>query len=63
MFFIVTEKKVDFTYYYLRALCYKQIGNFERARLDYMYFRYNLGSLSKTQNLQITTVYPTFCCL
>lgn len=29
------KKKVDMTYYYIRALCYKQLGQFDNARKDY----------------------------
>jgi len=29
------RRKVDMTYYYLRALCYKKLGQFEKAKSDY----------------------------
>lgn len=31
------RKKVDMTYYYIRALCYKQLGQYDLARKDYEY--------------------------
>lgn len=37
------KKKVDMTYYYLRALCFKKLGLFDRARTDYEYAILNLG--------------------
>jgi len=41
----IQKKKVDMTYYYIRALCYKQLGQFDNARKDYEYFIHYLGSL------------------
>jgi tetratricopeptide (TPR) repeat protein len=32
------RRKVDMTYYYLRALCYKKLEQYEKARADYEYF-------------------------
>lgn len=29
------KKKVDMTYYYLRALCYKKLDQYDKARADY----------------------------
>lgn len=39
------KKKVDMTYYYLRALCNKKLDHFERAREDYEYPLSDTGSL------------------
>jgi tetratricopeptide (TPR) repeat protein len=53
------KKKVDMTYYYIRALCYKQLGQFDNARKDYEYPSPHLGSSSGTPSHRTTTVCPT----
>lgn len=50
--------KIDMTYYYIRALCYKKLELFDKAKTDYEYFVLNLGLLLSTQSHRTITVCP-----
>ena len=54
-------RKKEMTYYYLRALCYKKLGEFERARADYEYLSCYPGSSPISASPPTTTVSPTSC--
>ena len=53
------RRKIDMTYYYLRALCYKKLEQFDRAKTDYEYPSHYPDSSSATPNPPTTTASPT----